>query len=237
MTTTATVAPDLTAPQKVLMAAHHLESQGQTPFSAEALIMASWSGNFHTFGLKGFEDQHPDSNRVLSCIMGEKGLARRGWLTKVGQKLYSLSQDGQDEVARLLHPPETRPARIRVRAVKVVTKARVNAEQEKAYVHLLGAVAYRRFREGMKWEITFRDACNFWSITDETAGDAVTQAVERVPLLVSEIEQVLENGFVELSNGRTIGKDDLHQLANVHDYLLGQFRRQLSLQRQRAVRN
>ena len=68
---------ELTTSQKILMAAYRLEEQGQTPFSAEALIVAAWQENPRTFGLKGFADQYPDSNRVLSCIMGEKGLARR----------------------------------------------------------------------------------------------------------------------------------------------------------------
>ena len=34
--------------------------------------------------------------------MGEKGLARRGWLVKMGQKLYALTRDGRQVVRRLL---------------------------------------------------------------------------------------------------------------------------------------
>jgi hypothetical protein len=219
------------------MAAHRLEDLGNSPFSAEALIVAVWQDHPHTFGLKGFDAQFPDSNRVLACIMGEKGLARRGWLTKMGQKLYALSEDGKSEVERLLHPPETRPSRPRTRIAKPETKKRVAPDLEKRYLAMIGAVAYRRFREGMKWEITYRDACTFWAITEDMTGSAVSDAVDRIPGVLSEFEGLLENGFVELSNGRTVGQDDLKQLANVHDYLLGQFRRHLSLQRQRVGRN
>src|SRR4029078_2310745 len=82
---------EFTVPEKILMAADHLEKQGQSPFSAEALIVASWQQFPKTFGLRGYTDLYPDSNKVLSSIMGEKGLARRGWLSKMGQKLYALT--------------------------------------------------------------------------------------------------------------------------------------------------
>ena len=93
---------DCTVPEKILLAAYQLEEQGQSPFSAESLIVASWQKFPRTFGLKGYADLYPDSNKVLSSIMGEKGLARRGWLSKVGQKMYSLSRDGRHASADAL---------------------------------------------------------------------------------------------------------------------------------------
>ena len=83
---------------------------GQSPFSAEALIVAAWQKYPQTFGLKGYAEQYPDSNKVLTSIMGEKGLARRGWLVKMGQKLYALTREGRQVVRRLL------PGRRRSRA-------------------------------------------------------------------------------------------------------------------------
>ena len=85
---------DCTVPEKILLAAFQLEEQGQSPFSAETLIVAAWQKFPDTFGLKGYSDQYPDSNKVLSSIMGQKGLANRGWLAKMGEKLYSLTGDG-----------------------------------------------------------------------------------------------------------------------------------------------
>src|ERR1700722_19278603 len=74
---------ECTVPEKILIAAQELEQQGQSPFSAEALIVTAWQKFPRTFGLKGYGDQYPDSNKVLSCIMGNRGLARRGWLAKM----------------------------------------------------------------------------------------------------------------------------------------------------------
>src|SRR5579871_5055043 len=101
---------ECTVPEKILLAAYQLEEQGQSPFSAEALIVAAWQKYPRTFGLKGYDEQYPDSNKVLASIMGEKGLARRGWLIKMGQKLYSLSHEGRRAVRRLMQgedQPET----------------------------------------------------------------------------------------------------------------------------------
>ena len=88
---------DFTVPEKILLAADHLEKDGQSPFSAEALIVASWQKFPKTFGLKGYADQYPDSNKVLSQHHGREGpgaarLAR---------------QDG----AEALRPDARRPAR------------------------------------------------------------------------------------------------------------------------------
>src|SRR5438477_2516715 len=97
---------ECTVPEKILLAASQLEEEGQSPFSAEALIVASWQKFPKTFGLKGFADLYPDSNKVLSSLMGEKGLARRGSLVKMGQKLYALTREGRDVVRRLLNADE-----------------------------------------------------------------------------------------------------------------------------------
>jgi hypothetical protein len=75
--TTANV-DDFTVPEKILVAADQLEHKGITPFTAEALIVAVWEKFPKTFGLKGYAELYPDSNKVLSSLMGEKGLARRG---------------------------------------------------------------------------------------------------------------------------------------------------------------
>jgi hypothetical protein len=45
---------DFTVPEKILLAAENLEKQGHSPFTAEALIVASWQKFPSTFGLKGF---------------------------------------------------------------------------------------------------------------------------------------------------------------------------------------
>src|SRR5207253_8967217 len=92
---------EFTVPEKILLAADSLDKLGQSPFSAEALIVASWQKFPKTFGLKGYAEHYPDSNKILSSIMGEKGLARRGWLVKMGQNMYALTREGRQVVRRV----------------------------------------------------------------------------------------------------------------------------------------
>ena len=80
----------LTVPQKLLLAA--LEARKKSPtFTAEDLVVQAWKLYPDTFGLSGYGDRYPDSNRVLTNIMGTKGMRGKGWLRKVGEKQYRLT--------------------------------------------------------------------------------------------------------------------------------------------------
>jgi hypothetical protein len=222
---------ELTVSQKILLAAYRLEEQGNTPFSAEALIVASWQESPRTFGLKGFVEQFPDSNRVLACIMGERGLARRGWLVKMGQKLYTLSRQGKEEARRVLQGDESPlPKR------RALARIQVPKDLEQHLVNLFVTTAYRRYEEGMKREITYRDACRFWGLQENVHGEEVDRILDRVPATLNAVEQLLIGETVELSNGQSVSQQDLKSLGEVHQFLRDQFSRHLSQQRERPRR-
>jgi hypothetical protein len=229
------VVAELTTSQKILLAASRLEEQGQSPFSAEALIVASWQDSPKAFGLKGYADQYPDSNKVLSCIMGEKGLANRGWLVKMGQKLYQLSRKGQEEVRRLLAGEPPKPA-AHGQAVKP-SRYKIPREQEKFLLQLFGSVAVQRFKQGLKVELTFADACKLWGITEQMHGEEVKEHLDRIPSTLAEVGQLLGGSRVEMSTGRSIAQEDLNVVAEVHGYLQDKFSRHLTLLRNRPSRN
>src|SRR6266481_3990753 len=129
---------ECTVPEKILLAASQLEADGQSPFSAEALIVVSWQKFPKTFGLKGYADQYPDSNKILSSIMGEKGLARRGWLVKMGQKMYALTREGRQVVRRvLLEEEEEQPG----------ANVKLSRDMEKFVIGLLESSAVQKFEE------------------------------------------------------------------------------------------
>jgi hypothetical protein len=222
---------ELTVSQKIILAAHRLEEQGQTPFTSEALTVASWKESPQTFGLKGFIDQYPDANRVLACIMGERGLVRRGWMIKVGPKLYSLSRQGKEEARRVLAGDDSpMPKRRALAQIKVPKDLEQQLEQ------LLLNTAYRRYKDGMKREITFKDACKFWGLADNAQGDAVDQALKTVPDLVDKVEKLLIGETIELSSGQMISQQELKSLGSANRYLSEQFTRHLAQMRERTRR-
>ena len=182
---------DCTVPEKILLAAHQLEDQGQSPFSAEALIVSSWQKFPRTFGLKGYADQYPDSNKVLSCIMGERGLARRGWLSKMGQKLYALTKEGRQVVQRLQAGGEPAP-------VTGTAAVKVARDQEKYLLSLFACSAVQKFEEGLKDELTFADACRFWGITENLHGEALDSRMNRMRVQVAELDRMIGTGSVAI---------------------------------------
>jgi hypothetical protein len=222
------IVAECTVPEKILLAAYGLEEQGQSPFSAEALVVAAWQKFPRTFGLKGYSDQYPDSNKILTSIMGEKGLARRGWLAKMGQKLYSLTRDGRQVVRRLLQEDEAPPG--------PPPPTRLSRDQEKFLLHLLGSPAVEKFQQGLKLELTFADACKYWGVTENLRGDALDARLERFRTGLTEIDRIVGSAAADLSTGRSISPDEIRELHKVDEYLNERFSRHLTLLKNRSER-
>jgi hypothetical protein len=218
---------ECTVPEKILLAAAQLEEMGQSPFSAEALTVAVWQKYPKSFGLKGFADQHPDSNKVLTSIMGEKGIVRKGWLAKMGQKLYSLTRDGRQVVRRLQQGEAPQPAQASP------SSSGLTRDQEKFLQGLFACSAWHKFREGRKAELTFADACRFWGITENMPADVLDTRLERVRIDLSGIEVRMGPGAT-LSDGRSVSSEDIGTLLDTHVFLEGRFARHLNLLRTRS---
>ncbi len=220
---------ECTLPEKILMAAHGLEEAGQSPFSAEALIVASWQKYPRAFGLKGYVEQYPDSNKILAAIMGGKGIARRGWLAKMGQKLYSLTREGRQIVRRLFSDDATPDAA----SAEVV---KLGAEQEKLLTNLLASTAFDKYRESRQAELTFADACRFWNVTESLGGDVLNARLDHVGAGIAAVERQVGFGSTTLNNGRSVTSAELEQLGDLHEYLEERFSRHLTLLRNRSPR-
>jgi hypothetical protein len=209
---------DCTVPEKILLAAHQLEENGQSPFTAEALIVVAWQKYPKTFGLKGFDTQYPDSNKVLASIMGEKGLARRGWLSKAGQKLYTLTKDGHVVVKRILKG-EDRPA-------SKQSTVRVNMD----------CVAMEKITGGLKQEVTFTEACKFWGVVDGMNSAQIDHRLASVRKTIDHLDRQIGLGTAVLSSGQSISQNDVSKAVEAFKYLEERFARHLNLLRARTAK-
>ncbi len=219
-----------TVPEKILLAASALEQAGASPFSAEALVVSAWKKYPGTFGLKSYSEQYPDSNKVLASIMGERGLARRGWLAKVGQKLYTLTREGRQAVRRLLKaddPPSPPSAN---RAVKL------SRDQERFLQGLLASTALGKFREGQERDLTFADACRFWGITENLYGEHLDGRLAQVRAALADLDRELGVGHCVLAGGRSVSGEDISVLGDLNAHLEQRFNRHLNLLRSRVAR-
>jgi len=190
---------ELTIPDLLLRTAATLDA----PFSAEQLVVAAWKLHPIRFGLKnGYEKQYPDSNRVLSCLMGAKGLVKRGWFVKVGEKMYRLSSTGRFILDG--HIPE------KFKTKKMVI--RLQAEEEKFLAHLY------LFDE----PTTFTEASRWWMLGPDPLVD-----LSHFSQSLSRIATILKTQDALLPDGRHVEWDDINKLQLLHESLLARHAKQL----------
>jgi hypothetical protein len=104
-------APRLTAAQVIILAAEDLMSGGASEFSEWDLTVAAWTRDRTRFGLRGYDQKHPDHKRVMMEIMGKKpqNPLFLGFMEKLRPNVYRLTPLGRaaaDRLRRNSGPPE-----------------------------------------------------------------------------------------------------------------------------------
>jgi hypothetical protein len=93
----------LTAAQIIVLAGEDLVDSGISEFSEWQLTVASWRRDRQRFGLRGYQDDHPDHKRVMMEIMGSKphNPIQMKLMEKVRPNYYRMTPNGRAEAARL----------------------------------------------------------------------------------------------------------------------------------------
>jgi len=185
-----------------------------------------WLKFADTFGLQGYGDKFPDSNRVLTNIMGGKGLRGKGWLRKVGEKRYQVTEVG-------------RQAANRVRTGKsseVLRGASLTRETIDVLSRLVESRALQKFR--LRQELTFGDLSSFWNVSARSNAYQLNVAIKESEAAIAAAETYLaENGAQSLSiagNSTPIAKGDLSLARALSEHLKEKFWEDLSVIRERS---
>ncbi len=200
--------------ERILVAGAKLADNNQTPFSAELLIVSAWGASQQVFGIKGYSDLYPDSNKVIAHLVGAKGLIAKGFIRKVGPKLYEVTYAGRKYLSDVTGEPlpgEKKAGRLQI-------------EMEKSIEFLERTVVMDRFEQGRKEELTFKDALAFW-------GGSYTGTDK----MIRKIAGTLDEGPAELSTGQVVNGDTGRRLINVHAWLVDKFSRHLKVLDERKV--
>jgi hypothetical protein len=176
---------DLTIAEKLLLASVEERKDGE-PFSAEDLVVQSWKMYPDTFGLAGYADDYPDSNRVLTNIMGSKGMRGKGWIQKVGQKQYRVTSEGLSEAAQIAKNEGSDDDERKLRA-------ELSRDVSKSLRQMMDTKAARKILNGDIGSLSFYDACGFWDITARS--NARTLHVQ-----LTDTEQHLQQALEALSS-------------------------------------
>jgi hypothetical protein len=214
----------LTVPERILVAALALEDAGKTPFTAEDLVVSAWSLYRDTFGLQGYSAQHPDSNRVLTNIMGTKGLRGKGWIIKVGEKKYRLTEAGRRAAKDLSEHAtlcaEERAGELSREAIAVLERMALSPPA-------------RKLSSGEPVEsMTFSDASAFWGISARSSANALRAQFREIEEVLDAAEVVARRGDRVLPTGRRpirLTKELVQSLRSLYHSMRQRFARELEL--------
>ncbi|MBM4047744.1 MAG: hypothetical protein FJ279_21780 [Planctomycetes bacterium] len=205
--------------EKLLLAAYALEQDGRQPFSAEDLVVAAWRRFPDTFGLAGHRAEdgrllYPDSNRVFAEIMGSKGIRKRGFLTKTGNKTYQLTEAGREHSRVLLSDL----------GMGTVEKAGLPREVERDLRRLFGSRAMEKYRNGRAGDLTFFDACAFWGISPRSSANEFKGRMANLDGILGVARRAIQGKAVTFEHGGdAFGVSDLDELSALHEELLRRF--------------
>jgi hypothetical protein len=218
----------LTIVDKILLAAYALEEKSKAPFTAEALIVEAWMSDNGAFGLQGYADKYPDANRILTKIMGTKGLRGKGWIEKVGEKQYQLTTAGRNAARNLVS--DKRPTISRAGGIE--------REELPIIQRLLKSPAFKKTEEGRDSELIFRDACNFWGISSYSNASTLRARFAEIRNLLQELYHSVassETGEVVLPHMKiAIDKKKMTALQATHKLLQEKFFDELEVIRKRV---
>lgn len=197
----------LSTKQKILIAAHNLYEK-QSNFSAEDLCVKTWELYENDFGLEGFTNQHPNSNKVYTNIMGKNSIVQKEmWLKIVSKKTYTISLSGFDELKRIndhtsLFGENKKNQSVNFKELKRPDKL--------ALQKFLNSFTVIKILEGKK-EFSYFDACNFWNIPHISNARQINDGLHKTAKYIS----YLKNSDKDKINNK-YSTDDIKLLEEWH---------------------
>jgi len=217
--------------EMILLASY--ERWPDSEFTSEELVIACWQKYPDSFGLQGYSDKYPDSNVVYRYIMGKDSIVKKQrWLSQKGQKCYIVTPAGVNHALRLHGATDSRPE---------LQQYRIDRFYEQILLRVFTGTAWTKFKNGQIEELTFTDACGFWSINPRSSGEQYMSAkrdlAEAIAVTRRHIEYIgKSNRKVTLASKVNVSSQDLEQLEILERELQARFKDQLDIINRRSIR-
>jgi hypothetical protein len=184
--------------EQVMLAA--LDCSGgdlEKPFTSEDLLVAAWKRDRLAFGLRGHEQEYPDSDKVRKELDSRgarpgspsTGLVSSGLLLRVRERIYRLTPAGLAAAAEVVGAePDTRGKAERVLADAVVV-----------------IVSHPIFRAWIKDPVFpkhFRDGGHFWGVAPGTPPKVIRTRVLDVERTLEKALRMLDSAGVDEAASR-----------------------------------
>jgi hypothetical protein len=163
-------------------------------FTFEELLVAAWKQDNQSWGLRGFESDYPDSERIHRELdsrgKNSKGLVELGWLDKIQPRVYRLTLRGLTETGRT--KPEHR-----------VVREKIRRKSEEEVRRILEHPVFHQWLGDPERPKKFREAGTFWNIAPGTPPGIIAKRIQAVEDVLTTALNLLEEAGVEgLGSGR-----------------------------------
>lgn len=196
-----------TAGQTILLAAEEMSQGGATEFNEWELTVASWQRDPAKFGLRGYEDEHPDHKRVMNEIMGKRpnNPVQMQYITKVRPNTYTLTSLGYAEAHRLRTGSSTKVIR--------------QPEPYEQLAHYIEHPAFQQWQNNPAMPSGWEIVANFLTRGDSSAIPA--QQLETIHELIRSSIDWCQQRDVVWMHPRQNDSDAIHvrELAELNDFL------------------
>ena len=196
----------------------------ENTFTAEDLLVRAWKNDKPAWGLRGYEQQYPDADKIHKEIDGRglanKGILALGFVERAENRVYRLTASGLAVASRL------RPA-------DPVARERAGRKLEQEIRQILEHPGFHLWLQNPALPRHFRDAGHFWGIAPgmppRTVEDRVS-FIERTLAAASEFLAGSSLDEVAEHRGRILfQRADIERARQFHDTLKSRFSRDLAL--------
>jgi len=196
-------------------------------FTAEELLLAAWKRDPMAWGLRGHEQQHPDSEKIYveldRASMGGRnvrgGLAGLGLLEKVQRRTYRLTPAGLAAASEVIGAAPS----MRGKAERTLADAIAN---------ILSHPVFREWTKDPTMPKHFRDAGHFWGVAAGTPPTVIRRRIAEIDHTLEKARSMLDqNGRDEVASrhGQILfSRVDVQHAAEFQAMLKSRFTKELS---------
>lgn len=210
--------------QQILLAAFELTGGDITKtFTAEELLVHSWRSDKPAWGLRGFEEHHPDSSKLfkeLDAHAGKQGIVGDGLLEKVHRRVFRLTPTGL-AAASALRPSDA------------IGREKADRQLEVAVKQIIEHPVFKDWLNDPARPKYFREAGHFWGIAPGTPAKTVRERVTSVERTLKAALNALEdrsvNELIEQRGKVLFDRKDIGRCLEFQHVLKERFERDLKL--------
>lgn len=208
--------------QVLLAALEFIGGDLRKSFTAEDLLMKAWKRDPLAWGLRGYELEHPDSEKIrveIDRANVKGGMVGLGFFEKVRQRTYRLTPTG------LLAASEVKEADPSTRAMAERTLA-------DAIKDIMSHPVFRSWTKDPGTPKYFRDAGHFWGIAPGTPPRVISARIREIDQTLEKASGLLDERHtdeVAERHGKVLyDRTDINRAKEFHATLKRRFAQDLS---------